>query len=181
MTEATMNETLCYRRTVCLLCGLMAVVPLSARSVTDAFFVSVKLTVVVEPCVINNNQPIKVEFGDVMTSQVGSADQVGSAEYLRRVDYQLDCPQGASTAMKMQIVGSGAFFDSDVLQTKPNEISEVLAIELRQGNTKLPINKWLNFTYPNKPDLWAVPVKKRGATLKGGEFTATATMKVDYQ
>ena len=170
-----MNGTLCYRRTVCLLCGLMAVVPVSVRSVTDAFFVSVKLTVVAEPCEINGNQPITVKFDDVMTSKVGDD------EYRRPVKYTLECPPGAPTAMKLQIVGDGASFDPTVLQTNPAGMSEVLGIELRQGSSKLAIKKWLPFTYPNNPELWAVPVKKSGATLKGGEFSATATMKVDYQ
>lgn len=177
-----MNGTLCYRRTVCLLCGLMAVVPLSVRSVTDAFFVSVKLTVLAEPCEINGNQPITVEFGDVITSKVGEVGKVGDDEYLRPVEYSLKCPPGAPTAMKLQIMGGGASFDTKVLRTKPNEMSDVLGIELRQGRSKLlAINKSVSFIYPNKPELWAVPVKNGDATLKGGEFTATATMKVDYQ
>ncbi|AYM91971.1 putative fimbrial protein SteD [Serratia fonticola] len=74
-------------------------------------------------------------------------------------------------------VGPVTAFDSTVLWTNKNG----LGIQLLQGSTKLPVNTWLNFTYPNKPELWSVPVKPSWVTLKGGEFAAGATMKVDYQ
>lgn len=138
--------------------------------------VTVKVTVVAQPCEINGGRPIEVAFGDVMTTEVDGKNYRRTA-----VEYTLSCPEGASSDMKLQIAGGGAIFDPDVLQIKPDELGLLMGIELQQGSTKLPINKWLSFTYPNKPELWAVPVKKSGATLKGGEFTAVATLKVDYQ
>ncbi|MGQ9883044.1 fimbrial protein [Serratia marcescens] len=39
----------------------------------------------------------------------------------------------------------------------------------------------MSFTYPVTPTLEAVPVKSATAKLTAGEFTAGATMKVDYQ
>nr|WP_315290279.1 fimbrial protein [Serratia proteamaculans] len=134
--------------------------------------VTVKVTVVAPlPCVINDDRPIEVEFGDVMTTRVDGTN------YKIPVNYTLSCTGFSSNSMKLQVKGSGAAFDATVLQTNKTG----LGIELRQGNSKLAVNNWLTFNYPNAPELWAVPVKQSGATLTGGEFSAGATMAVDYQ
>ncbi|MDU3788474.1 MAG: fimbrial protein, partial [Serratia marcescens] len=51
----------------------------------------------------------------------------------------------------------------------------------RQGGDQLPLNSWHNFSYPNPVKLDAVPVKRSGVNLATGEFTASATLRVDYQ
>lgn len=151
------------------LVGLLAALPMLALA---ADTITVKVTVVAPPpCVINDDRPIEVEFGDVMTTRVDGDN------YKMPVNYTLSCTGGTSNAMKLQVKGTGAAFDATVLQTNKSG----LGIELRQGDSKLAVNDWLNFTYPNTPELWAVPVKQSGATLTGGEFSAGATMAVDYQ
>lgn len=153
------------------LVGLLAALPILAWAAPSAT-VTVKVTVVAPPpCVINDDRPIDVEFGDVMTTRVDGDN------YKMPVNYTLSCTGGTSNAMKLQVKGTGAAFDATVLQTNRTG----LGIELRQGAGKLAVNDWLNFTYPNKPELWAVPVKQTGVTLTGGEFSAGATMAVDYQ
>ncbi|HDH0696926.1 TPA: fimbrial protein [Klebsiella aerogenes] len=160
-----------HRRVCCTLAGLLAALPLLAWAAPSAT-VTVKVTVMAPPpCVINDDRPIEVEFVDVMTTRVDGDN------YKMPVNYTLSCTGGTSNAMKLQVKGTGAAFDATVLQTNKAE----LGIELRQGDSKLAVNDWLNFTYPNKPELWAVPVKQSGATLTGGEFSAGATMAVDYQ
>ena len=166
-----MKGTMRHRKVGCLLCGLLVVMPQIAVGAKDAT-ITVKVTVVAPPpCIINNNQPITVEFGDVMTTRVDGNN------YRRPVNYTLSCTAGLPNAMKLQVVGVGASFNGTVLWTTNSR----LGIQLLQDSTKLPINTWLNFTYPKKPVLWAVPVKQPSATLTGGEFVAGATMKVDYQ
>lgn len=167
-----MKDTLIRQRQAWqTLAALLAALPLLAWAAPTAT-VTVKVTVVAPPpCVINDDRPIDVEFGDVMTTRVDGDN------YKMQVNYTLSCPGAPSNAMKLQVKGTGAAFDATVLQTNKAE----LGIELRQGDSKLAVNDWLNFTYPNKPELWAVPVKQRGATLSGGEFSAGATMEVAYQ
>ncbi|CAI1017102.1 fimbrial protein [Serratia marcescens] len=153
------------------LAGVLAALPMLACAAPSAT-VTVKVTVVAPPpCVINDDRPVEVEFGDVMTTRVDGDN------YKMPVNYTLSCSGGTSNAMKLQVKGNGAAFDATVLQTNKTG----LGIELRQGDGKLAVNSWLNFTYPNKPELWAVPVKQAGTTLTGGEFSAGATMAVDYQ
>ncbi|WP_256814432.1 MULTISPECIES: fimbrial protein [unclassified Serratia (in: enterobacteria)] len=153
------------------LAGVLTALPMLVFAAPSAM-VTVKVTVVAPPpCVINDDRPIEVEFGDVMTTRVDGDN------YKMPVNYTLSCTGGTSNAMKLQVKGNGAAFDATVLQTNKTG----LGIELRQGDGKLAVNSWLNFTYPNKPELWAVPVKQAGTTLTGGEFSAGATMAVDYQ
>lgn len=152
-----------------ILAALMSALPVMAASSAT---VTVKVTVVAQPrCVINENQPIEVEFIDVMTTQVDGYNNK------RPVPYSLSCTGDTPEAMKLQVKGTGAAFDVEVLQTTKTG----LGIELQQGDRKVAVNQWLNFTYPDKPELWAVLVKQSGATLTGGDFSAGATMAVDYQ
>lgn len=166
-----MNGTMRYRKATCLLFGLLVTLPEMAVG-GRAVELTVKVTVVAPPpCIINDNKNIAVEFGDVVTSQVDGRN------YLREVNYTMSCSVNASNALKLQVTGIGATFDDTVLWTTRNG----LGVKLLQGSTKLPINTWLNFTYPTPPVLSAVLVKQPGATLTGGEFGAGAIMKVDYQ
>lgn len=134
--------------------------------------VTVKVRVVAMPCEINNNNLIEVNFGnDVMTTRV-------DGEYKKMpITYTLKCQGGASHAVRMRIDGQGTAFDGGVLKTNKSDFG----IALLNGGKRLPINGWLNFTYPNQPTLEAVPVKRSGARLSGGAFSAGATMKVEYR
>ncbi|CAI2004423.1 fimbrial protein [Serratia fonticola] len=153
------------------LAGLLASLPMLALAAASAT-VTVKVTVVATPpCTINDDRPIEVEFGDAMTTRVDGDN------YKMPVNYTLSCTGAPYNAMKLQVQGNGASFDGTVLKTSKTG----LGIKLQQGSNKLAINSWLKFTYPNQPELWAVPVKQNGVALAGGEFTAGATMKVDYQ
>lgn len=166
-----MAKPVTLRQKVChYLVAMLASIPLMAFGAVST--VSIKVTVVAPPpCTINDERPIEVEFGDVMTTRVDGKN------YRMPVNYTLTCKEGSSNALKLQVYGNGASFDSTMLKTNKTG----LGIELRQGDSKRAVNSWLNFTYPDKPELWVVPVKQSGVTLRGGEFTAGATMKVAYQ
>lgn len=152
-----------------LLIGMLVALPLISRADST---VTIKVTVLVPPpCIINNDRPIEVVFGDVITTRVDGNN------YRMPVNYTLLCTDASPNALKLQIQGNGAPFDNTLLQTDKTG----LGIELQRQGGRLAVNSWVNFTYPNKPLLWAVPVKQSGATLTGGEFSASATMKVDYQ
>lgn len=153
------------------LLGMLAAMPWLAIA-ADVTMVKIGVTVYPPlPCIINENQPMHVNFGDVMTNQVDGIN------YRMPVQYTLFCYETASNALKLQLVGNGASFDSSVLQTN----IAGLGIELQEGNRKLGLNNWVPFTYPTLPSLWAVPVKQRGVSLSGGPFIAGVTMKVTYQ
>lgn len=135
--------------------------------------VTVKVTVVSEPCIINGDNPIDVDFGnDLLTSRVDGV------HYMKPVNYTLDCSNATRPALKMRITGTAAGFDSNVLQVAEQAS---MGVKLLSNGTMLPLNSWLNFTKDSPPVLQAVPVKAAGSTLTAGAFSAAATMTVDYQ
>ncbi|MBH2585414.1 fimbrial protein [Serratia marcescens] len=154
--------------------GLAALMLLSGgQALAENIDIKVTVTIVAPPpCVINGDSLIEVDFGnEVMTTRIDGSYKK------QAINYTVECKDAPSNAMKLQIQGNGAGFDGDVLQTNKGNLGIAL---LRSGSSQ-PINEWINFTYPNLPRLEAVPVKKAGATLTGGAFSAGATMKVEYQ
>ena len=128
-------------------------------------------TLVVPPCVVNGNNTIDVDFGDVMTTRVDGKN------YRKQVSYTLTCEDGVSKALKLQVGGTAAAFNGELLNTSVTG----LGIRVQNGSSNLAVNTWKNFTYPDKPALWVVPVQQPGVTLVGGKFSATATLNVAYQ
>lgn len=151
------------------LMALLTMLPLTAAALST---VTVKVTVIAPPpCIINDDRPITVEFGDVMTTGVDGVN------YKMPVKYTLSCSGATNNAMSLTIAGNATSFDNAALQTKKNG----LGVRLLEGSTPYKINSGIKFTYPNTPALYAVPVKQAGVTLTGGEFSAAATMSVAYQ
>lgn len=134
--------------------------------------VTVNVTILAPPpCIINDDQPVTVEFGEVMTTRVDGEN------YKMPVNYTLSCSEMSSNAMTLAIVGNPTEFDTTSLQTDKNG----LGVRLLDGDSPYTINSQIKFTYPDKPELYAIPVQQSGVTLTGGEFSASATMKIAYQ
>lgn len=168
MTRATKLKGTDLKIGACLGGILLLVSPLVMAVTT----VTVKVTVVAPPpCVINGDQPIEVNFDEVVTTRVDGS------RYIREVPYNVICTGATSNDMVMQITGTGASFDPDVLGTNQDN----LGIALLNNGKAQPLNSDIKFPYPNFPVLKAVPVKRTASTLKAGAFSAGATMKVDYQ
>lgn len=146
----------------------------NAEPLTAATTVSVKVTVLAPlPCVINGNKPIEVDFGDeVMTTRLDGSN------YRTPVEYSVTCsgtPQ--KNGMRLRIAGTASGFNGQLLKTN----FSALGIRFFNNDVGVALNSWQNFTYPATPKLEAVPVKQANATLPTGEFTASATLHVDYQ
>ncbi len=140
--------------------------------VAAATTVTVRVTVLAPPpCKINGDQPIEVDFDEVVTTRVEGQN------YSRAVPYSLVCIGATSNDLTLQIAGSQAAIGTNVLATdKAN-----LGIALLANDKPLRLNSDIKFTYPNKPELKAFPIKYPGSTLKAGKFSAGAVMKVGYQ
>lgn len=135
--------------------------------------IEVKVTVIAPPpCIINENRLIDVNFGSSV-----QASKVDGSEYLMTVGYNLECKDAPSNAMKLLIQGNATSFDASALQTNIKDFG----IALRANGKPLIINEWVKFTYPEKPVLQAVPVKKAGEKLAGGDFSVGASLLVAYQ
>lgn len=126
------------------------------------------------PCVINRGRPVVVDFGnEVMTTRINGT------EYRQRIPVELDCNEAVSTKQKLRIIGSPAGFDARVIAGGNAQVG--FGIALYKGDTRYMPGEWLQYTDPDVPELYAVPVKQDGVTLTGGGFSILASLVVDYQ
>lgn len=153
----------------------MILLMLPALALSEQINVNVKIKIVTPPCTINNGQPIDIDFGDVETSSIDGI------AYQMPVNYSLLCSGLSSPALKMQIAGVQASFDSSAVEVSGNP---GMGIRIMRDGQKQDVNSWFNFNYTgpaSAPKLYVVPVKAAGSTLTEGIFSAIATLKVDYQ
>ncbi len=126
------------------------------------------------PCTINGGKAVEIDFG-----QVG-VNKVDGENYKQSFTLTYEC-EGVSTDKLLRYLGAATAFDTTAVQTniadfgirlqhqrdgivKPFEVGGTLAIPSYLGSTQLI----------------ATPVKKNGATLQEGAFTAAATLQLEY-
>ncbi|WP_148875255.1 fimbrial protein [Serratia marcescens] len=153
-----------------LLLALTVIPGSGPRADTDIYF-SGTVTAPM-PCVINGKQTIETHFGDDLITT-----RVDGNNYLKELSYTLVCNGNSKNALRMKVQGDATGFNQHALQTSLRD----LGVELRANGQPLAINAWFSFTYPDKPTLQAVPVKRVGQGLPAGTFSVNAAMLVDYQ
>ncbi|NIG35733.1 hypothetical protein C1Y43_16285 [Pantoea sp. ICBG 828] len=120
-------------------------------------------------CVINNNQPVIVEMGEILISQL----QPG--KNLVPVKYSLQCESNVTP--DFFISGKSAAFSASLLATTNENLG--LRFYVRKSTLQpLALSEKLRFTYPDYPDLLVEPAGAPDKTLTAGEFNATATMNI---
>ncbi|MGS3629892.1 hypothetical protein ACLFKX_12410 [Enterobacter hormaechei] len=65
--------------------------------------------------------------------------------------------------------------------THPATDREGLGIKLYMNGESMPLNTWMPFTWPEVPVLQAAPIKDDASTVETGVFSASATLKIQYQ
>ena len=123
------------------------------------------------PCMINEGKTVEVNFGDVLSTRVDGLN------YKRLVDYHPSCEQMPINTLKLSVEGNGTFFDANALMTNITG----LGIRILYQNKPLKLGQAINFTYPDFPVLEAVPVRDFSTLLVGGDFSTTATLRMEYQ
>ncbi|MEB0046570.1 MULTISPECIES: fimbrial protein [unclassified Pseudomonas] len=124
------------------------------------------------PCIINRGSTLNVPFGnDLLTSRIDGVN------YRRDVPYTVTCDSPFNNAMTLELKGTAASFDRNVLLTRKPD----LGVKLFINGADWPLNTAVNFTHPNFPVVQAVPVKRANSNLTGGAFDATATLVIEYQ
>lgn len=155
---------------------LLAVFFFSQMTWAATVVVTVKGVVIAKPkCEINGGKDIDVSFGELNTSDID-----GLNYGKRKIPYQVICSgdtSGSNGLLKVKLQGLNPDFGDGLLLTDNKD----LAIKLFQNGQQLKLNSWLNFNYPNVPDLYTVPIKRSGATLRGGDFSGSATLLVEVQ
>ncbi|HHQ2586747.1 TPA: fimbrial protein [Providencia rettgeri] len=156
---------------LCTFSGLL-LVSCYSQAASDSVNFRVKVTIVQKTCDVNGNDPIHVDFGDMIIKNIDGV------MYERNIPYTLDCEDASSSqGLKLQISGSGASFNSDLLRTSESN----LGLRFKRNNMVFARNTWVNFTYGSPPNLSVVPVVYGQNGLDDGEFIASATFNVEYQ
>ncbi|MEJ5063049.1 fimbrial protein [Erwinia sp. MYb375] len=125
------------------------------------------------PCKINGGDKVDVNFGD----QLG-VHKVDGVNYLKTLSYSITCEKG--------VTGMDVMFTLSVKKTTYNNAAiqtnmADLGIQVLQNDKPFVLDIPLVIDPKVPPTLKAVPVKKPGANLKVGVFSATATLKAEYQ
>ncbi|AHE61478.1 fimbrial protein [Escherichia albertii] len=125
-------------------------------------------------CTVSANNTIDVLFQDVII------DNINGVNFRQDVPYTITCDSASRNSawvMTLTWTGSQTDFDNAAVQTNVTG----LGIQLQQNGQPFRWNTPLTIDTTNLPTLKAVPVKKNGAVLNDGDFSAYATLQVDYQ
>ncbi|EPZ8357878.1 fimbrial protein [Klebsiella pneumoniae] len=155
---------------------LIALILLAWQSSQQAFAdatISFSGTLVSAPnCTVNTNNAVDVDFGDDLITR-----RIDGVNYRKAIEYTLVCSSVASSGMKIAITGTTAAFGTGLIKTDKTG----LGLQIYRGSDKVSNGVSMNFTYPDSPVLYAVPVAKDASTLTAGIFTGTASMVISYQ
>lgn len=154
--------------------GLMSVINGACASGNNSAVLTVTVTITKEPCIINNDQMIDVDFGNEVV-----VTDVPLGLVRKPINYSLDCGESdPDKTLTLGVSGVGAGFNDTILSSSIPE----LGIEISANGTKLPLNSQFVLTGPtDKPDLEAILRQAPNSHLPTGEFTAGATLTVAYQ
>lgn len=155
----------------------------SGQSFAEVFTIQVKVTVVEKTCDIYGpapGAPVSVVFPDLIINQID-----GGSYGETPINYNINCEDAADNpAIKIQFTGVDAmsvpnstFKVAGKLKTTDNN----LAIQINANGQQLKLNNWFPFRYASKPALTAVAVPSDVGGIRGGEFSASATLSVEYQ
>lgn len=133
--------------------------------------VNIKVKILQATCVVNNNQEIRLHFGDDLITK-----NIDGSNYRKNIDYTLSC-SGSRADLKLRLSGDEAEFNANYLQSSMDN----LGVAFYADSLLLKNGEWLNFQSSKLPVLSAAPVKADGAQLVGGKFAASAVLQVEYQ
>jgi len=142
-------------------------------AISDSVSFDVKVTVVAKTCIVNDNNPINVEFNEMVISKINDGI------YEQNIPYTLDCDEpAAGQGLRLQFLGTSASFNTNLLQTSERD----LGLQFKKDGAAFNLNSWQPFSYTNTlPVLSVLAVASTSGGIDDGDFTATATFNVEYQ
>ncbi|HEY1847470.1 MAG TPA: fimbrial protein [Buttiauxella sp.] len=120
-------------------------------------------------CVVNNDNPIDVAFGNV------GVNKIDGIQYTQPVPVDITCDGSYSGEFSLYVKGTAADFDDSAVQTDVPDLS----IRIMQDGSRIQINKPIIVSSAHPPALTAVPINRPGSSLSEGVFKATATLVVE--
>ncbi|MGQ5793285.1 fimbrial protein [Serratia sp. IR-2025] len=130
-------------------------------------------------CKINDGNILEVNFGDVGVNKVSEVPN----ELLRRgVFFDINC-EGDRPDVFLRYLGTPTSFNSAAVQSTITDLGIQLS-RAGDGQKPVPVGEgWLiKAESENTADFsfLAAPVKRKGAELEGGEFSATANLRLEF-
>lgn len=125
-------------------------------------------------CILNSGQKSMIHFGDILLSRIDGIN------YKHTLPFELTCTNLAMNSLTLSIKGDPSNFNNGILKTS----NPKLGLSFYINGIKQDINKKINFNYLELPSLEVSPVKNVVTSfddVDGGNFTALATLNVDYQ
>lgn len=140
---------------------------------TDNLNFTVKVDIYEKVCIINDNEDIRVNFGEMIIKDVDGV------RYKQTIEYTLDCEDGDTNPnLKLRFENNaGAPFDPTLLNTSDRNVG----ILIQADDNKLPLGDWVAFSYNSAPVLTATPVPSGTGGINDGEFSAVALLTVEYE
>ncbi|MFO6300197.1 fimbrial protein [Rahnella selenatireducens] len=129
---------------------------------------------VLSPCIISDDKVLDIAFNTV------GVKKVDGINYRQVIPYTVECKgEPDNTALNLTVAGTAENFDAAAVTTN----AAGLGIQIQADGQPLKLNTPLATTLGALSSLvlTAVPVKDPATELTAQGFTATATLKVDYQ
>lgn len=129
---------------------------------------------VLSPCVINDDKVLDIAFNTV------GVKKVDGVNYKQTIPYTVECKgEPDNTPLNLTVTGTAESFDNAAVTTD----AAGLGIQIQADGQPLKLNtaKATTLGALSTLVLTAVPVKDPATELTAQVFSATATLKVDYQ
>lgn len=153
-------------------CAALLCLPLTVSGASYTYLdVYVRGEIYSAPCKVNQGKNILVDFKDVITTRIDHDN------YSEKLDYRIECQDNRARGIKLYISGPASTVDKRYLSTSATD----LAVKFQADNNLLPLNEKINVQYPAQPEIRVVLAKKAGAKLPSGNFSANATIHIEYE
>ena len=133
-------------------------------------------TLVTPPsCSISEDGPVYVNFNDVRIKKVAEG------RYRETVPLTLKCEESSlAWQLRLSVRGNPAGFDADNATVVTPEQAN-LGVKIYQNGQPFKLDEAINVNSTTLPSIEAVLVQRDGVELTEGAFSATATLRAEYQ
>ncbi len=156
-----------------LLVSLMMTPSVQAADPENLEFIG---TLVTPPsCSINEDGTVYVNFDDVRIKKVAEG------RYRETVPLTLKCEDSSlAWQLRLSVRGNAAGFDADNATVVTAEQAN-LGVKMYQNGQPFKLDEAINVNSATLPRIEAVLVQRNGVELTEGAFSATATLRAEYQ
>lgn len=143
------------------------------------YALALKVRVMENTCVINDNKAIDVVLSDAMDGDVLTISRIDGIAYGKTaIPYTLQCYNAAENPkLKLKFTGTPAGFNSAYMGTSEGN----LGLRFMAGENSWAFDTWMPFNYDSAPLLWVIPVASGSGGIDAGTFTASGTLSVEYE